>query len=235
MWLPKLQCGVSKKTSERCLEWIASGLQSGFVREKQKSGLDFSRDLLIVGLDFFFLECACTNADCAAFLYSCWYAFPSVTYLCGGDATALLKVFIFYWKDASSREGNLKIYSSQGLSREKQLGLYSADVFLKHISSYGRDIDLCFCPAVSQQFLTLPGLSSSKHKRQASPPHLPLEKWLFLAQMWWCLLRILVLGRLRWENSLEFKARVRPSLKKPRSKNSNKQTNKSKNTPAHFS
>lgn len=53
MWLPRLQCGVSKKTSERYLEWIASGLQSGFVREKQKSGLDFSRNLLIVGLDFF--------------------------------------------------------------------------------------------------------------------------------------------------------------------------------------
>lgn len=49
------------------------------------------------------------------------------------------------------------------------------------------------------------------------------EKWLLLAQTWWCMPKISALERSGQENSLEFKARVRPCLKKPSKRSTNKQ------------
>lgn len=111
---------------------------------------------------------ACPNADWAVFqqLLVCdpqTFGFSCTMYPYGGNAIELLQLFIFHWKNASSREGKTQCILSKGSQgRSDLVYILQFCIFLKHVSSYCKDRNLCFCSAVSQEFWTSHGLSSSK-------------------------------------------------------------------------
>lgn len=133
-------------------------VQSGYLRQKQKFGLS-------QGVYWLF-GFACPNADWAVFqqLLVCdpqlhFWLFLYYVPIWG----KLLQLFIFHWKNASSREGKTQCILSKGSQgRSDLVYILQFCIFLKHVSSYCKDRNLRFCSAVSQEFWTSHGLSSSK-------------------------------------------------------------------------